>query len=58
MNIAFLDSIGWDYDVSTPFERPLGGSQSALAYLAVELVRRGARVTMYNETSRPRHVMG
>ena len=41
MNIAFLDSIGWDYDVSTPYERPLGGSQSALAYLAAELARRG-----------------
>ena len=41
MNIAFVDSIGWDYDVSTPYERPLGGSQSALAYLAVELARQG-----------------
>ena len=50
MNIAFLDSIGWDYDVSTPYERPLGGSQSALAYLAVELARRGGQVTLYSGT--------
>jgi hypothetical protein len=42
MNIAFVDWIGWDYDVSAPYERPLGGSQSALAYLAVALARRGA----------------
>jgi glycosyltransferase involved in cell wall biosynthesis len=58
MNIAFVDSIGWDYDVSTPYQRPLGGSQSALAYLAAELARRGARVTLYSGTSRPREVMG
>ena len=58
MNIAFLDSIGWDYDVSTPYERPLGGSQSALAYLAGELARRGSRVTLYSGTSRPGEVMG
>ena len=58
MNIAFLDAVGWDYDVSTPYERPLGGSQSALAYLAAELARRGARVTLYCGTSRPGEVMG
>jgi glycosyltransferase involved in cell wall biosynthesis len=58
LNIAFLDAVGWDYDVATPYERPLGGSQSALAYLAAELARRGARVTLYCGTSRPREVMG
>jgi glycosyltransferase involved in cell wall biosynthesis len=58
LNIAFYDSVGWDYDVSTPYERPLGGSQSALAYLAVELARRGASVTLFCGTSRPRKVMG
>jgi glycosyltransferase involved in cell wall biosynthesis len=58
MNIAFLDSIGWDYDVATPNERPLGGSQSALAYLASELARRGSHVTLYTQTSRPGEVMG
>jgi glycosyltransferase involved in cell wall biosynthesis len=58
MNIAFLDAVGWDYDVSTPYERPLGGSQSALAYLAVELGRRGSRVTLFCGTSWPREVLG
>jgi glycosyltransferase involved in cell wall biosynthesis len=58
MNIAFLDAVGWDYDVSTPYERPLGGSQSALAYLAVELARRGSRVTLFCGTSWPREVLG
>jgi glycosyltransferase involved in cell wall biosynthesis len=58
MNIAFLDAVGWDYDVSTPRERPLGGSQSALAYLAVELAGRGSRVTVLCGTSWPRQVLG
>jgi glycosyltransferase involved in cell wall biosynthesis len=58
MNIAFLDAVEWDYDVSTPYERPLGGSQSALAYLAVELARRGSRVTLFCGTSWPRDVLG
>ena len=29
MNILFLDVLPWDYDVTTPERRPLGGSQSA-----------------------------
>jgi glycosyltransferase involved in cell wall biosynthesis len=58
LNIAFFDAMGWDFDVSTPYERPLGGSQSALSYLAVELARRGSRVTLYCGTSRSRDVMG
>ena len=41
MNWVFLDFIRWDYDVATPRERPLGGSQSALCYLAAALARRG-----------------
>jgi glycosyltransferase involved in cell wall biosynthesis len=57
-NIAFLDPIEWDYDVSTPYQQPLGGSQSALCYLAVELARRQARVTFFSGTASPRDVMG
>ena len=58
MEIAFLDLLYWDYDVATPLERPLGGSQSGLCYLAVELARRGHRVTLCCSTSRPREIMG
>src|SRR3954468_9535850 len=53
MYVAFLDLIGWDYDVATPYERPLGGSQSALCYLAAELARQGHRVALVSGTSRP-----
>src|SRR5262249_20722560 len=55
MNIIFLDPMGWDYDVATPLERPLGGSQSALCYLAAELAQRGNQVTLLSRT-KERHV--
>src|SRR4051812_42975789 len=58
MNVVFLDLIGWDYDVATPYERPLGGSQSAACYLAEELARQGHRVTLLSGTPRPGRVRG
>ena len=58
LNVAFLDPAPLDYDVATPYERPLGGHQSALGYLAVELAKRGCRVTFYGGTTRPCEVLG
>jgi glycosyltransferase involved in cell wall biosynthesis len=58
MKIAFFDPIGWDYTPLTPFERPLGGSQSAAVYLARELAARGHAVTLFNGTSRPGVYLG
>jgi hypothetical protein len=58
MQLVFLDAVGWDYDVGTPWERPLGGSQSALCYLTTELARRGHHVSLVCGTSRPRKVHG
>jgi glycosyltransferase involved in cell wall biosynthesis len=56
MHLVFFDGIGWDYDVTTPVEHPLGGSQSALCYLAAEFARRGHRVTVLNGVGQPREV--
>jgi glycosyltransferase involved in cell wall biosynthesis len=58
MNWVFLDFIRWDYDVASPFERPLGGSQSAMSYLALALARRGEQVTTLTGTTKPREVNG
>lgn len=58
MNLVFLSTSRWDFDVATPFERPLGGSESALSYLAVELGQRGHSVTLLTGTTRPRTAMG
>jgi len=37
MKIAFLDNIGWPYLVESAYESPMGGTQSAVCYLAEEL---------------------
>jgi glycosyltransferase involved in cell wall biosynthesis len=53
MRITFIDQMPWDYVVETPRVKPLGGSQSALCYLAEELVRLGHEVTLLNGTTTP-----
>lgn len=58
MNWVFLDFIRWDYDVATPLSRPLGGSQSALCYLAAALARRGQQVTTLTGTTKPSTTSG
>src|SRR5690242_13092263 len=58
MNWVFLDVAPWDYDVATPFSRPLGGSQSAFCYLAAALARRGEQVTTLTATTDPRIIHG
>jgi glycosyltransferase involved in cell wall biosynthesis len=49
----FLDRIKWDYNITTPIHSPLGGSQSALCYLAKELASRGNEVVLANHISTP-----
>jgi glycosyltransferase involved in cell wall biosynthesis len=58
MNWVFLDFVPIDYDVATPQERPLGGSQSALAYLALALARQKQRVTTLTGAAKPRDYGG
>ncbi len=53
MRLLFLDPIDWDYTVETVYQQPLGGSQSALCYLAEALARRGHQVTLLSHTTRP-----
>jgi len=51
MRILFIDPSRWQYTLDTPYERPLGGSQSALCYLAAELAQLGHSVTLINGIS-------
>jgi len=51
MRIAFVDITRWDYNVDSPYQRPMGGSQSALCYLAEELAKRGHEVSLFNASS-------
>jgi len=53
MKIAFLDGSHLAYGAATPFQRPLGGTQSAVCYLAASLARRGHDVTLFNNSREP-----
>lgn len=57
-SIFFVDYSGWDYNVDAPTVRPLGGSQSAMCYLAVELAKLGNDVTVVTGTMKPGRVLG
>jgi len=48
MRILFVDHVPWDYTPETPYEQPLGGSQSALCYLAEQLCAMGHEVGLLN----------
>jgi glycosyltransferase involved in cell wall biosynthesis len=53
VRIAFLDTQKLDYTTDTPCRLPLGGSQSALCYLAAELAQLGHEVAVLNATTTP-----
>lgn len=48
MRLLFVDPVPWDYTPDTPYARPLGGSQSALCYLAERLAALGHEVGLLN----------
>lgn len=58
MRLCFIDYTRWDYNVDEPTLKPLGGSQSALCYLATELAKAGHEVTVMTGTERPGRVSG
>ncbi|TAG50856.1 MAG: hypothetical protein EAZ28_32025, partial [Oscillatoriales cyanobacterium] len=53
MKIGFLDTYTWDYNIETPYREPLGGTQSAICYLAEALAALGNEVFLLNNTSEP-----
>ncbi len=48
MHIAIVDPLGSPYDGSTPSKRALGGSESAVVFIARELVKLGIDVDVFN----------
>jgi glycosyltransferase involved in cell wall biosynthesis len=56
LKITFIDPMNWDYDVGSPDVKPLGGSQSAMCYLARALARRGHSVSTITGTKNPTSV--
>jgi predicted O-linked N-acetylglucosamine transferase (SPINDLY family)/glycosyltransferase involved in cell wall biosynthesis len=51
MRIVFVDPINWDYQIETPYRSPLGGSQSALCYLAEALATQGHDIFLLNSAT-------
>lgn len=47
ISVAIVDSIGLDYNGDTVFERGLGGSESAVTFMARELAALGLDVTVF-----------
>lgn len=58
MHFLFIDPVGTGYDPETPLRQPLGGTQSAVAYLSTELTRAGCKVTLMNNATEKRVVSG
>ncbi len=53
MRIVFVHRTVNDYTVETPYQRGIGGTESALCYLSVELAKRGHAVSLLTSTSVP-----
>jgi glycosyltransferase involved in cell wall biosynthesis len=58
VRIVFYDPNHADYHVGSVFERPLGGTQSAACYLAMELAKRGHEVAYLTGAAVGREVAG
>jgi glycosyltransferase involved in cell wall biosynthesis len=53
MRIVFVHRTVNDYTVETPYLRGIGGTESALCYLSIELSKRGHTVSLLTNTSAP-----
>ncbi|MEC4806474.1 MAG: glycosyltransferase [Jaaginema sp. PMC 1079.18] len=58
MKIAFVDFSLKDYTVETAYQKPLGGSTSALCYLSEALSQQGHEVVVINKTTTPGQSLG
>ena len=48
MKIAIIDS-GWEYTLNTPYEKPLGGTQSSICYFLEEMASLGNECYLFNK---------
>lgn len=57
MKIAVFDS-GWSYNINTPYESPLGGTQSAICYFISEMKNRGRDIYLFNKRDINENIKG
>lgn len=53
MRIAFLDTADHDYTIASVYQQPLGGTSSAVCYLAETLAGLGQDIFLLNKTTTP-----
>ncbi|AIQ97728.1 glycosyltransferase family 4 protein [Prochlorococcus sp. MIT 0801] len=58
MKIVFFDPVHWDYSPVTPYQKPLGGTQSAVCYLSTALSELGHQVYLINNISNSKEING
>lgn len=58
MKIAFIDVTDRDYHAGSPYQMAMGGSQSALCYLAAELAKTEHDVFLFNQSNSPNQQLG
>ena len=58
MKIVFFDPVHWDYSPETPYQKPLGGTQSAVCYLSTALSKLGHQVYLINNISSSKEING
>jgi len=58
MRIGFVSFSGLTYDTSTPYKKPMGGSESALCYLASEMAKNGHEVTLFTPLHKESKTLG
>ena len=58
MRTVFVHRTVNDYTVETPYQRGIGGTESALCYVCVELAQRGHAVSLLTNTSAPGRYKG
>ena len=57
MKIALFDS-GWEYTLNTPYEKALGGTQSAICYFLEEMAMKKHDVYLFNKISQNETIRG
>lgn len=58
MRLGFVNFSSLVYDVSTPYKKPMGGSESAMCYLASAMAKNGHKVTLFTALTKKSKILG
>jgi len=58
MRVGFVNFSSLVYDVSTPYKKPMGGSESAMCYLASAMAKNGHEITLFTALTKKSKTLG